>query len=436
MWGTIDPRDLIYTVLGLALFGLTLQPALARYKLFNLPAFYLVFGALFAGVGMALIDPLEGGWQSMVIEHASELIVIISLAGAGLAIDTPMSWRSWNPTWRLLIVAMPLTIGAVALLGHGWLGLSLPAALLLAASLAPTDPVLARSVQVSPPGQDEEPMEVALTAEAGLNDGLAFPFVYLAIHAATLGVAEATSGEAWLWDWLTFDFAYRVAMGIVVGYATGWAISRVVFSPWGDGAQGAWNAVLVILSATMISYGVTEAVDGYGFLAVFVAVRAGRSNTRGTENEGYEKYVHHGAEQLEAILLAILLLWLGTFLVGGALSGLRWQEVAFALALVFLIRPIAGLLAMIGHPCDQMSRRNVAFFGIRGMGSVFYIAYAQNHAEFADIEGVWRVAVVTIVVSIVVHGYAANFFLSQDPEIGDVHPYAEDSEEATRKPAE
>ncbi|SLN17724.1 cation:proton antiporter [Pseudooctadecabacter jejudonensis] len=423
MFETIDARDIVYTVVGLALFGLTLQPALARYRIFNLPLIYVLFGIGLAATGFAGVDPTQGGWRSMVVEHAAELIVIISLAGAGLAIDTRGSWSNWKPTWMLLLVAMPLTIASVAAFGYGLLGLSIPGALLLAAALAPTDPVLARSVQVSPPGQDERPMEVALTAEAGLNDGLAFPFVYLAIYAASLGVGSMFSGEAWIWDWLTFDFAYRVGAGIIVGYVVGLGISKVVFSPIGDGQQGAWNAILVILSATLLSYGITEAVDGYGFLAVFVATRAGRSNTRGTEHEGYEKFVHHGAEQLEAILLAVLLLWLGVFIGAGALSGLTWAEVAFALALIFVIRPLGGLLSLITLNCGEMSRRSVAFFGIRGMGSVFYIAYAQNHADFADIDAVWRIAAVTILLSIIIHGYAANFFLGKDSDIGDLHPH-------------
>ena len=423
MWGTLDPRDLIYSVIGLALLGLTLQPALARVRLFNLPLLYVVIGTAFGGFSMALIDPTLGGLQSRVVEHAAELIVIISLAGAGLAIDTVGSWRSWNPTWRLLIVAMPLTIAAVVWLGHGWLGLALPAALLLGAALAPTDPVLARDVQVSPPGQEEGAMEVALTAEAGMNDGLAFPFIYLAIHAATYGVSQAVDGEAWLWPWLGFDLLYRVAAGIAVGYAVGWGISKLVLSPIGDGENGAWNAVVVILAATLLSYGIAEAIDGYGFLAVFFASRAGRARTRGTDQEGYERFVHHGAEQLEAILLAILLLWLGTFIGSGAFAGLRWQEVAFALVLILAVRPAVGLLSLLGHACDRSTRVKVAFFGIRGMGSVFYIAYAQNHAEFEGIDAVWRVAAITILASIAIHGYAANFFVKGDDQLGEIHPH-------------
>lgn len=229
-------------------------------------------------------------------------------------------------------------------------------------------------------------------------------------------------GEAWLWEWLTFDLLYRVAAGVLVGYVVGLAYSKLIFSPIGDGTQGARNAVVVILSATLLSYGIAEAVDGYGFLAVFFAARAGRSNTRGTANEDYEKQVHYGAEQLEAILLAVLLLWLGTFIGSGALTGLTWFEIVFALALIFVIRPAAGLIALLFHDCDKMSRRNVAFFGVRGMGSILYIAYAQNHADFSDIDAVWRIAALTILFSIFVHGYAANLLLKGDAEIGALDP--------------
>ncbi|WP_109565747.1 cation:proton antiporter [Jannaschia seohaensis] len=209
----LDPRDLIYTVVGLAFFGLTLQPALAHVRLLNLPLFYVLFGACFGGITLVHIDPLQGGWQSAVIEHASELVVIISLAGAGLAVDRVASWRSWNATWRRLGITMPLTVAAVGLLAWGWLGLTIPGALLLAAALAPAGLVLARSVQVSPPCTGESDMEVAPTAEAGLSDGLPSPFVYLAIYAVTLGMGEVVQGEAWLWSSLTLDLAYRVAAG-------------------------------------------------------------------------------------------------------------------------------------------------------------------------------------------------------------------------------
>ncbi|MGR3542107.1 MAG: cation:proton antiporter [Hasllibacter sp.] len=437
-WPTIDTRDLVYSALGLALLGLTFQPALGRFRLVNIPFFYILAGIGVAVLGVPIIDPRAGGWASYVIEHTSELIVIISLAGAGLAIDTPMTWRNWRSAFMLLLVAMPLTIAATAWAGVSVLGLPLAGALLLAAALAPTDPVMARTVEVAPPGKGERPMEVSLTAEAGMNDGLAFPFVYLAIGVATYGWMDsgALGAPEWFWTrWLTFDFFYRVAVGCLAGFLVGWVVASIVTSPVGDARNGAWNAIVTVLSSTLLAYGLVEAVDGYGFLAVFFAARAGRMNTRNTPDEGYEKFVHHGADQLESILLAFLLLWFGSFLWAGGLDGLTWAELGFAAALIFIIRPAAGLLSLWGVECAQLERRKVAFFGVRGMGSVFYIAYAQNHADFASIDTIWRIAAIVILASIAIHGFGANFIIGPGEDEADPHPY-EEEDEARRQAAE
>ncbi|WP_442613741.1 cation:proton antiporter [Parasphingopyxis sp.] len=425
----LDPRDIFYTIIGVALLGLTLQPALSQYRFTNFPLFYIVIGIGLALIGLPALDPLDGGLSAMVIEHASELIVIISLAGAGLAIDTKESWRNWQASFRLLLVSMPLTILAVFLLAFYLVGMPWASAMLLAAALAPTDPVLARSIQVGPPGKKETPMQVALTAEAGLNDGLAFPFVYLAITAATLGFAGSGFPD-WGWSWLGYDFFYRVVAGWLIGYGCGHVISRIVFSRFGDARQGAWNSIIVVLAATLIAYGVAESFDAYGFLSVFASARAGRANSRGTDGESYEKYIHHGADQLESILLALLLLWFGMFVGAGALDSIGWAEIALAVLIVLIIRPASGLLSLIGYSCENLERIKVAFFGIRGMGTVFYIAYAQNHADFDGIETVWRVAAATILLSIVLHGFAANFVLD-DGEEDEEHPHkADDPDEA------
>ena len=422
---TLDLRDVYFTAIGFGLLGLTLQPALARFRLLNIPLLYIALGAALAALGLPTLDPLRSEVEASVVEHASELIVIVSLAGAGLAIDTAMTWRGWQAAFRLLAVAMPLTIAAVAFLGVHWLGLGLASAVLLAAALAPTDPVLARTVEVSPPGQDETPMSVALTAEAGLNDGLAFPFVYLAISIALYGWTAGVPD--WFLGWLGFDFAYRVAVGWLGGLAVGWCVSRVAFSSLGDASQGAWNAVVMVLAATLLSYGLVEAVDGYGFLAVFACARAGRARTRGTGEASYERFVHHGADQIESILLALLLLWFGSFVGMGGLAGWSWTEVAFALALVLVVRPAAGMLSLLRYPCKRLEAGKVAFFGVRGMGSIFYIAYAQGSADFAEIDAVWRIAALVIVLSVIVHGFSANFAIGGDEPGGDegeTHPYA------------
>lgn len=436
MFGSLDLPDLVYLVGGLAFLGLTFQPAFRDHRWFNLPLVYILFGAfLAAALGVPVIDPTDtlpegewdGGWQAKVVTHGAELIVIVSLAGAGLAIDLEEGWRRWQPTWRLLGITMPLTILALGWLGLSLLGLSLASAALLAAALAPTDPVLARSVQVGPParhreGEEEEPTRVGLTAEAGLNDGLAFPFVWLAIALAnvTLDGSGAWGRMDWFPEWFGFDLLYRVIVGGGVGWLSGWLLVKLIHSPVGDAAFGAENPALIVLALTFASYGLAEAVDGYGFLAVFMAARAGRALTRDTQAEGYNREAHHMADQLEAILLALVLLWLGTFIGTGLWSEWTWQEVAFAALFLLVVRPLAGWLGMAGYDCPRTDKLKLAFFGVRGMGSVFYVGYGQTHAAFADIEAVWRVTALVILVSVVVHGFSARHFMPAGDESDEV----------------
>ena len=405
--------------MGLAFLGLTFQPAFRDARWFNLPLIYILGGLLLAGMGLPVITPLASETQAKIVQHTSELIVIISLAGTGLAIDLKEGWRRWQPTWRLLGIAMPLCIVALTWMGTAWLGLPLAAAVLLAASLAPTDPVLARSVQVGPPNQHEDgdeegPIQVALTSEAGLNDSLAFPFVWLAIILAGVAAQPGQTGWGdfdWLAGWLGFDVFYRIAGGIAIGWAVGWAMTNIIHSRFGDGTWGGENAALTVLAATFVSYGLTEAADAYGFLAVFVAARAGRNLTRDTEDDRYNREVHSMADQLEQILLAVLLLWLGMFVGSGLFADLTWTDALFACFFLFAVRPVAGWLALLGYGCSRGDRLKIAFFGVRGMGSIFYIAYGQTHETFDGIESVWRVTALVIVMSIVVHGFGARHFM-------------------------
>lgn len=416
MLDTIDLRDVFYLLFGLAFLGLTLAPAFSHTRWFNPPAIYIAIGAVAAAFGLPLVTPFDDGIGTTVIEHAAELIVIISLAGAGLAIDTPASWRNWQPTWRLLLVVMPASIVGVAWLGQELLGLGLAAAVLLGASLAPTDPVLARSVQVGPPGRDEVPVKIALTGEAGLNDGLAFPFVWLAITFASLGVTEFWSTlPEWFWGWFGRDFLYRVAAGVVVGMVTGKLLTKVVFGRLGDATHGALNPTLNFLAWTLIAYGVAEAIDGYGFLAVFLSARTGRRVAPDTD-DAYGREVHHSGDQLEAILLVVLLVWLGTFIGHGLWQAWTWRDLALALVLILVLRPAVALVALVGVTCDWKDRLRISVFGVRGMGSIFYIAYAQNHAEFADIDVVWRVTALAILISVVLHGFGARIAMPEDPK--------------------
>jgi len=396
-----------YSLIGLSLLVMSIRPALKNKRFINVPILYILVGVLMAGIGLPLITPSSGELAVLVIERVSEIIVIISLAGAGLAIDVGTNWRRWIPSWCLIGIAMPLTIAAIFLLGWQVAGLGIAASVLLGAALAPTDPVLARAVQVGGPGKKQDGARVALTSEAGLNDGLAFPFVWLAI-----GLAGVVSVSEFNWtQWVLYDALYRTIAGIAVGVACGWLITKVLFGPLGDATNERGNPVIVLLSATFIAYGFAEFVNGYGFLSVFVSARAGLVFAQNTSAEPYEHMAHNIADQIEAVLMAILLLWFGAYIGAELWSQWTWTDLAIALAIIFLVRPIIAFLAMLRTCGGWRDRLKVSFFGIRGMGSIFYIAYAQSHAEIEGIDAVWRIAGLTILISILVHGTLADHFM-------------------------
>ena len=211
------------------------------------------------------LDPVV---SPRVWEVVSELVVIVVLFATGLRIDSLGGVRLWRPPLRLLLVAMPLTIAAVAVMGWSLGGMTVAGALLLGAVIAPTDPVLAGDVQVGPPLEGrEDPVRFTLTAEAGLNDGLAFPFVYLALLVA----AEGTDPSAWITDWVLRDLVYRIAVGAVLGGVVGWLLGRVLFGLPGRDPVARSGPGVIALAAVLLCYGVVELAEGYGFIGAFVA---------------------------------------------------------------------------------------------------------------------------------------------------------------------
>jgi NhaP-type Na+/H+ or K+/H+ antiporter len=300
---------------------------------------------------------------------------------------------------------MPLTIAGTALLGWWWAGLVPAAAMLLGSALAPTDPVLAADVQVGEPTEDEDSedeVRFALTSEAGLNDALAFPFVYAAIYLATKG----TDPTRWLAHWLTVDVAYKLVVGAVLGIGTGWLLGRLFFRAPSESVRLAKHSEgFVALAATFVAYGVTELAGGYGFLAVFVCGVFIRNSERTHE---YHQVLHDFAEQIERLLTVLLLLLFGGAVVGGLLGPLTWPAALVGMMLLLVIRPASAWLSLRGAPGSPAEHAVIAFFGIRGIGSLYYLAYAtaQAHVPAADL--VWAVTGFVVIVSVVVHGIAAT----------------------------
>jgi NhaP-type Na+/H+ or K+/H+ antiporter len=391
-------------IVVVALFGAVVLltawlPMVLKELPLSLPIACVALGAvifMIPGSPSPVPDPSE---HLKVTQRLTELVVIVALMGAGLKLDRPLSWRSGLLTWRLLAIAMPLTIAALAVLGHALLGLGLASALLLGAALAPTDPVLASDVQVGAPGHGkEDAVRFALTSEAGLNDGLAFPFVNLAV-ALTLATGTVQERIA---HWALVDVAWKVAVGLALGWLIGAALGLLTFRLPKRSALSRTGDGFVALGITGIAYGLTEMAHGYGFLAVFVSALAFRSVER---NHDYHETLHDFVEQLERLLMMVLLVLFGAAVSEGKmLEAMSWPVLVFALIAIFLVRPLAGWLSLLGSAEPGDEKAVISFFGIRGVGSFYYLAFALGVAPFDSAGVLWATVSVVALISIFLHG--------------------------------
>jgi NhaP-type Na+/H+ or K+/H+ antiporter len=413
--------DLVYLVAGGALLLAMVLPELLDRWAVSAPMVLVLLGI---GIGLTPLPdgmPLDPQVNRPIIEHVTELCVLVALMGVGLALDRPLelrrwsSWRRWGPTWRLLGVAMPLCIGATALLGWA-AGLAPAAALLLGAVLAPTDPVLASDVQVAGPQtgdleiedvDESDEVRFTLTSEAGLNDGLAFPFVYAAILLATEGAVQH-----WALEWVAVDVVAKIVLGVGAGILVGRVLAYFAFRSRARSLRVAERGEsLMALAALLSAYGVGEVVHGYGFLAVFACAMTFRSAER---SHDYHAAMHEVAERLERLLTLFVLLVLGIALSRGLLGDLDWRGVLVGVGLVLVVRPLAGYAAL--SPFRGRHERSlttgerwaVAFFGVRGVGSIYYLAYASGQTDRLAGDWLWATVAFTIVLSVFVHGALAS----------------------------
>ncbi|GAB3624664.1 cation:proton antiporter [Mariniluteicoccus endophyticus] len=424
----------VYLVTGCALLLAVVLPLALRRLPLSSPMVLLAVGVVvgFLPISSAPVSPLQ---QRNLTEHLTEFCVLIALMGVGLALDRPLSlrrpstWRGWSVTWRLLGFAMPLGIAAMTVLAMGVMGLPLASALLLAAALAPTDPVLASDVQVDGPStgahvsdevDESDEVRFALTSEAGLNDGLAFPFVYAAIFLASAG-----AWQGWLGHWLAWELVGKVVVGVAAGVLCGWGISRTAFHAPRELRIAEKGQPLLALAVLLLTYGLTEVLDGYGFIAVFASAMTLRSIE---PHHDYHRLMHGVIDRLEQLVTLVALLLLGIALSDGLLHALTWRGALVAVALVAVVRPVAAYLSLavladrerIGdRTVTSGQRRAIAFFGVRGIGSIYYVAYATGRAAFPGAEEIWATVGFAILLSVVVHGAAARPVMNRVGAAGD-----------------
>lgn len=416
-----------YIVAGLLLVGMALADSLLRRLPLTTGMLYLAVGLALGplGVGLISLDPVD---HAELVERVSEIVVIVSLFAAGLKLRSPLTERRWVVPVALAFGSMSLTVGLIALVGWLLIGLSPGAAVLLGAVLAPTDPVLASDVQVDHP-TDGDRLRFSLTAEAGLNDGTAFPFVMLGL--GLLGLHELGAGG---WRWWTIDVAWAIGAGLAVGTVLGMLIGRLVIFLRREHREALGLDDFLAFGLIALSYGAALLVHAYGFLAVFAAGLALRRIERLHAGEGeppptvevaaageaaeeeatdpdtapaYMAQAALGsAEQLERIgTVGVVLLVGGMLLPAGFATPVLW----FAPLLLLVIRPLAVLPVVLRAGLSRMQQQFIGWFGIRGIGSVYYLSFAvargvpEGEARLLMGITLWVVAI-----SIVAHGVSVR----------------------------
>ncbi|PZX17018.1 sodium/proton antiporter (CPA1 family) [Palleronia aestuarii] len=395
------PYHLLLVLIGAVVLMAYWLPRFVSNREPAAPPLLILFGMLchWAVPDIALLpDPRS---QPLVWERASEITVIVALFATGLRIDSPLTRSLWGPTARMLVLAMPLSIAAVAVMGHSLVGMTVAGSILLGAVLAPTDPVLAADVQVGPPHEGiEHPVRFTLTTEAALNDGLAFPFVYLGLLVAIEGVGIRDWGATWI----GIDLLYRTAMGTAAGIVAGWALGKVLFAIPRRAVLADTASGIVALAGVLLCYGATELAEGYGFIAVAVM---GLTLRRVESEHVFHRALHDFCETVEHALMALLLVALGGVL-PLLFADLNWTHFLIALLLIVVIRPGAAWVSLMGSRLRGRDRLVVAVYGVRGIGSIYYLCYAGSHIEFVNEDQLWSLVGLTILLSTLLHGFTVG----------------------------
>ncbi len=370
---------------------------------------YLVVGIILGPYGFGLIQIRQSEeFDAQLLERITEFVVIVSVFTSGLKIVHSLRSRLWHITKRLLIFLMLITIFALAGAGKLFLGMNWGEAILLGAILAPTDPVLASEVQLTNI-QDDDELRFGLTSEGGLNDALAFPFVYLGLYAL-----KDPDWSNWFWTWLKVDVIWAIATGIGIGIV----VPKVVV--WCDRKIQQHRQVdelmedFIALSLILLTYSLTELVNGYGFIAVFVA---GLVDQRSYKDEGKPLAQLAFLKRIEKLLEVGTILILGSILLWQPMLNYAHQSLLIAFLLFMIIRPVGAWLSTMGKISLNSQRRKLhsrtrlllGWFGIRGVGSLYYLTYAFSHGlKEEPAEQIAWIVLTTIVLSTLVHGISAT----------------------------
>jgi NhaP-type Na+/H+ or K+/H+ antiporter len=426
-----------FTTAGLLLVGIVLASTLLRRLPISTAIIYLGVGLLLGPGALGLLS-WDAVREAEILKYITEVAVIVSLFTVGLKWRTPLTADFWSLPVRLATVGMVLTICAVTLIGTTLLALPLGAAVLLGAVLAPTDPVLASEVQVRS-STDRDAVRYALSGEAGLNDGLAFPFVMLGLGLLGLHPNESAglftlwaNAEFGVWGWLGWDLLWAVGVGFAVGGLTGNMVGRLALYLHRRRHDIFALHEFLVLGLIALSYGLAELVYGYGFLAVFAAGYAlRRIELRATgyaqeppetldgetEAEVSAKEPEQAAQRMAAALMTFndqlerILEAAVVVLLGAVLTIEFWTpEVIWLAPLLFLVvRPLAVVIGLLGKGTSYSQEALMGWFGIRGIGSIYYLTFALGYGVPSQLADRLTALVLSLVaLSILVHGVSVT----------------------------
>lgn len=408
-------------VVGLLLLLVTLGSGWITRLPLSYALIYLICGLALSPYGFSLIEIRPG---AEFLERVTEFVVLISLFSCGLKMNRPFQLRAWDSTIRLIGILMPISIFAVAAISHWGFGLAWGPGILLGAILAPTDPVLASEVQLSHL-EDQDELRFGLTSEGGLNDALAFPFVYFGLHCLKDG-----QWQNWLGQWVAVDVIWAIAagciMGVGVAHGVVWIDRRIQRLRPADSLMEDF----VSLSIVLLTYALTELVNGYGFVAVFIAGIVAQHNYRNPEKKTSQLEF---TETIEKLMEVGTILLLGSLLRPDPILKFLPQTLLIAGALFFVIRPLGAWIATIGKQYRPIHRVLLGWFGIRGVGSLYYICYALGGGLQGELgEQLAWITFTTVVLSVIVHGTTATPLMNKYERWRDRQEQKKQQAERTR----
>lgn len=413
-----------FVIIGVLLVAMAVGRTLLRPLPISTPLLYLLVGIVFGEAGFELLalDPFD---DALLLERLTEIAVIVALFTAGLKLRVPLRDPLWALPASLAFVSMSVTVGLIALAGHYGLGLSAGAAVLFGAVLAPTDPVLASDVQVTEPG-DRDRLRFSLTGEAGLNDGTAFPFLMLGL--GLMGHHEL--GAGWSRWWLV-DVGWAIPGGLLIGFGMGTAVGTLVLYLRRRYPEAVGGEDFLAMGLIALTYGIALLLHTYGFLAVFAAglamrkiearavghetspdavldeVVEGELDARAATDERVgpahmTRSLLHFNEQLERIGEVGILLLVGAMI---STRHLPAEALWFVPLLFLAIRPVAAGIGLIGTGTSRVQRAFISWFGVRGVGSLYYLMFAVVHGlEEGTAREMIGLTLTVIASSVVIHG--------------------------------